>query len=84
MSRWSTATTPVRISVPENIGHDDLAMALMQAATTIQTRIPVEAWPAPLCGTGDVLTTDRGTRITRQPSSSPNDSIFWGGDGTRV
>lgn len=74
----------LKISVPENIGHDDLAMALMQAVSTIQTRIPVEAWPAPLCGTGEILTTGRGTRIPRQPSCSPNDSIFWGGDGTKV
>jgi len=74
----------LKISVPENIGHDDLAMALMQAVSTIQTRVPVEAWPAPLCGTGDILTTDRGTRIPRQPSCSPNESIFWGGDGTKV
>lgn len=74
----------LKISVPENIGHDDLAMALMQAVSTIQTRVPVEAWPAPLCGTGDILTTDRGTCIPRQPSCSPNESIFWGGDGTKV
>lgn len=74
----------LKISVPENIGHDDLAMALMQAVSTIQTRFPVEAWPAPRCGTGDILTTDRGTRIPRQPSCSPNESIFWGGDGTKV
>ncbi|MCR8899716.1 hypothetical protein NWF34_22530 [Gordonia sp. GONU] len=74
----------LKISVPENIGHDDLAMALMQAVSTIQTRIPVEAWPASLCGTGDILTTDRGTRIPRQPSCSPNESIFLGGDGTKV
>ncbi|QMU22884.1 terminase large subunit domain-containing protein [Gordonia rubripertincta] len=74
----------LKISVPENIGHDDLAMALMQAVSTIQTRVPVEAWPAPLCGTGDILTTDRGTCIPRRPSCSPNESIFWGGDGTKV
>ncbi|MDH3021557.1 terminase family protein [Gordonia alkanivorans] len=74
----------LKISVPENIGHDDLAMALMQAVSTIQTRIPVEAWPASLCGTGDILTTNRGTRIPRRPSCSPNESIFLGGDGTKV
>ncbi|QIK50216.1 hypothetical protein G8C36_22240 [Gordonia terrae] len=74
----------LKISVPENVGHDDLAMALMQAVSTIQTRIPVEAWPATLCGTGEVLTTDRGTRIPQQPSCSTNGAIFWGGDGTKV
>ncbi|WP_307848053.1 terminase large subunit domain-containing protein [Gordonia sp. SCSIO 19800] len=74
----------LKISVPENVGHDDLAMALMQAVSTIQTRTPVQAWPATLCGTGDILTTERGTHIPRQPSCSPNASIFWGGDGTGV
>lgn len=79
-----TDSGTLKISVPENVGHDDLAMALMQAVSTIQTRIPIEAWPATLCGTGDILTTERGTAIPRQPSCSPNASIFWGGDGTKV
>lgn len=79
-----TESGTLKISVPENIGHDDLAMALMQAVSVIQTKVPVEAWPAPLCGTGEILTSDRGTRIPRQPSCSQNESIFWGGKGDKV
>lgn len=80
-----TENGTLKISVPENIGHDDLAMALMQAVSVVNmdTRT-ADAWPAPLCGGGEILTTARGTRIPTQPSCSPNESIFWGGKGTKV
>ncbi|MFW0796565.1 terminase family protein [Gordonia sp. CPCC 205515] len=81
-----TESGTLKISVPENIGHDDLAMALMQAATTIQTNSThfAQAWPSALGGSGEILTTARGTHIPRRPSTSPNEAIFWGGKGTKV
>lgn len=72
----------MRISVPEALGHDDLAMALMQAASIINPS--ARAWPNGIGGQGDILTTGRGTRIPTQPSTSPDEVVFYGGDGTRV
>lgn len=79
-----TESGTLKISVPENIGHDDLAMALMQAASTIQVNRYMQAWPSEVGGAGELLTTGKGTRIPTRPSCSLNDSIFWGGDGRKV
>ncbi|WAC54261.1 terminase large subunit domain-containing protein [Gordonia sp. SL306] len=84
LSYEQTETGTYKISVPDNIGHDDLAMALMQAASVIATSTAVEAWPSRLGGSGDILTTERGTRIPQRPSTSPNEHIFWGGKGDKV
>lgn len=60
------------ISVPESLGHDDLAMGLMQAASTISTRavkasVAQGRWGEVNTGTGQVLTTGGGTRIREHP-----------------
>lgn len=65
-----TASGQFRIAVPESLGHDDLAMALMQAASPINVN-----WSANdlgLAGRGEVVATGRGTRIHRQPRSHPD------------
>lgn len=72
----------MRISVPESIGHDDLAMALMQAVTVINPN--VDLWGSEHSGEGDILTTGRGSQIPVRPSSSTDTMVFLGGDGTRV
>jgi hypothetical protein len=72
----------MRISVPESLGHDDLAMALMQAVSIIDPK----AWALPddIGGQGEILVTERGTRIPQRPSASESTRIFLGGDGTKV
>ncbi|WP_020170834.1 terminase large subunit domain-containing protein [Gordonia polyisoprenivorans] len=72
----------MRISVPENIGHDDLAMALMQAVSIINPN--ASAVRSDIGGQGEILTTGRGTRIPAQPSASDYTTIFLGGNGTKV
>ena len=66
-----------KISVPENIGHDDLTMALMQAATTIAPAGRVG--PYSHGGSGDILTTGTGTRIPRRPSTTEGWNVFASG-----
>ncbi|EYT65058.1 hypothetical protein H483_0102260 [Dietzia sp. UCD-THP] len=57
-----------RIAVPERLGHDDLAMALMQAiSTTTDYRMWRPDRPRP--NTSPVLQTPAGTRIHQQPAA---------------
>lgn len=56
----------LRIAVPERLGHDDLADALMQAASAIKQK-PTGRWPDRSRSMGDVLTTGSGTRIRSRP-----------------
>lgn len=72
----------VRISVPENIGHDDLAMALMQATSIINPN--ARARRAEVSGQGELLRSAKGTLIPAQPSASDSTAIFLGGDGKKV
>lgn len=60
----------VRISVPDNLGHDDLAMALMQAASCLRLNDEYTGRPDFASGSGghgELLTTGRGTRIRERP-----------------
>ncbi len=66
-----------KISVPENIGHDDLAMALMRAATTSPPAGRVDSYTDG--GSGDILTTGTGTRIPRRPSTTEGMGVFANG-----
>lgn len=67
----------LRIAVPEAAGHDDLAMALMQAATAINpfaTTWPVDRFD----DGGDILTNGNGTKIHRVPAAHPDPQPIWG------
>lgn len=68
----------LRIAVPETAGHDDLAMALLQAISCVQTRalgeLPAERRldrPDP----DAFVTTTRGAQIPAQPR--PADGLRW-------
>lgn len=67
-----------KISVPDNVGHDDLAMALLQACSSINTWD--SCWPSHdgHYGTGEVLTTGRGTKIHTHPATHPQESLLHG------
>ncbi|MBP2370687.1 terminase large subunit domain-containing protein [Pseudonocardia parietis] len=69
----------VRIAVPERAGHDDLAMALMQAMSCVQTgrlRDALGASGAPSWRPDrDVVTTGRGAAVPRRPV--PMQSSRW-------
>ncbi len=56
----------LRIAVPDRLGHDDLAMALMQAGAALDARRQRLDWPA-MRSSGDVLTTGAGTRTYSRP-----------------
>lgn len=61
-----------KISVPENAGHDDVAMAAAQAVSCIRLRSMGRAareWRTREGSTGEVLTTGSGTRIREHPRS---------------
>lgn len=72
-----TATGQFKIAVPESLGHDDLAMALMQAASPIAIGCP--AYDLGIASRGDIVTTASGTRIHRQPRSHPDLNLFAAG-----
>ncbi|MGV9868095.1 terminase large subunit domain-containing protein [Rhodococcus koreensis] len=71
-----TQSGQFRIAVPESAGHDDLAMALMQAASVISTH--GTAWSSGVGGGGDVLSTPGGTRIHQRPAANDNTTLFMG------
>jgi hypothetical protein len=56
----------MKISVPERVGHDDIAMALGQAVSTLASH--VEHARVFDGGRGDVLTTGKGTAIFERPA----------------
>ncbi|MCJ0980422.1 terminase family protein [Rhodococcus sp. ARC_M12] len=66
----------LRISVPEAAGHDDLAMALMQAVSNIATF--TGTYDRGLFGRGDVLTTPAGTRIHTKPRPHDDEMLLMG------
>ena len=66
----------LRISVPEAAGHDDLAMALMQAVSNIATF--TGTYDRGLFGRGDVLTTPAGTRIHTKPRPHDDETLLMG------
>lgn len=62
----------MRINVPESLGHDDYAMALMQAVSTINPRARRERagvfhTPSARPHHGELLTTGAGTNIRQNP-----------------
>lgn len=61
-----------RISVPERLGHDDLVMALMQAASVLRTAIGRywERPDEPDARSGDELVTRAGTYVRERPSTA--------------
>ncbi|MFC7448670.1 terminase large subunit domain-containing protein [Rhodococcus daqingensis] len=63
-----------KISVPEAAGHDDLAMALMQAVSPVFVMQRARDWG--VTGRGDVLATPGGTRIHQQPQAHPDVNLF--------
>lgn len=58
----------VKISVPENVGHDDLAMAAAQTMACVRLK-PMPRWRPDLgyASAGEVLVSDFGTRILSEP-----------------
>lgn len=65
-----------KISVPENLGHDDLAMALMQAASSIYN--DHDPYTENLgSGEGPVLTTPGGTMIHTRPRAIPDETLYF-------
>jgi len=69
-----------RIAVPERLGHDDLAMALMQAASTVHHW---REWRPdnPRPNTSKVLETGTGTLIHEQPRAWNLPLALCGGRG---
>lgn len=67
-----------KISVPENVGHDDLAMALLQACSGLQTGWGFPMWENETGGSGDILTTNGGIKIPRNPTTHPQESLLQG------
>ena len=67
-----------KISVPESAGHDDLAMALMQAVSSINI-LRNETYGELRDGQGDILSTDRGTRIPMRPGFVARDPMLFQG-----
>lgn len=65
----------MRISVAERNGHDDIAMALGQAASCLKVGWPGRA-QALAEGDGEVLTTDMGTRIFTRPRCLDSTNYF--------
>lgn len=69
------ATGNLRISVPDRAGHDDLAMALMQAVSSVYPpyarrndgREEVRALEHASVALGDVVATQSGLRLPRRP-----------------
>ncbi|MCK0516977.1 terminase large subunit domain-containing protein [Williamsia sp. DF01-3] len=73
-----TESGQFKISVPDNVGHDDLAMALLQACSSINTWDG--CWPSHdgHYGTGDTLTTNNGTQIRTHPATHPQERLLQG------
>lgn len=75
-----TVAGQMRISVPENLGHDDLAMALMQAVSAADPRM-LRDEPAPFGVTppnpDTTVLTAAGVSIPRRPIPSGYGSCFW-------
>jgi hypothetical protein len=65
----------LRIAVPEQRGHGDLAMALAQATSCLRIQ-QANRRDDPLHGSGEVLTTGSGTRIFERPRCSDNVRAF--------
>lgn len=74
-----TESGQFKISVPDNVGHDDLAMALLQACSSILTWDA--CWPTHdgQLGTGEILTNDHGTKIYTHPATHPQERLLRGG-----
>lgn len=69
LERETSEAGNVKIAVPERAGHDDLAMALMQAASCLQLdtgRPALEGW-GEAEGAGELLETANGVRILERP-----------------
>lgn len=78
-----TETGLMKIGVPDNMGHDDLAMATMQAVSCISpggagTRRNESAWSVIHHGDGDQLVTGNGTRIRQNPRAAYNPYALYG------
>ncbi|MFF0706949.1 terminase large subunit domain-containing protein [Gordonia sputi] len=67
-----------KISVPESAGHDDLAMALMQAVSAINT-LRNESYGEQRDGQGAIITTDRGTKLPVRPGFIAHDPVLFRG-----
>ncbi|MDN5919511.1 MAG: terminase family protein [Pseudonocardia sp.] len=67
----------LRIAVPESAGHDDLAMALLQALSCVETRAVRDGWDDPHAHRfdGETVTTPAGVRIPRRPR--PDERSHW-------
>lgn len=66
----STDNGLMRIAVPDNVGHDDLCMGMLQAVSTINIRARArrqEIWMDSRNDQGELLTTGNGTTIRQHP-----------------
>lgn len=65
-----SAAGNTRIAVPERLGHDDLADALMGALASVNPSVgqrPEWGWGSPNPGGGDIVRTRAGTSLPRAP-----------------
>lgn len=71
-----TPTGLLRIAAPEiGGGHDDLAMALLQAVSTAGH--DATAYPGNRSGSGPILETGFGTKIHQKPAANNAESLFY-------
>ncbi|MGR6523616.1 terminase large subunit domain-containing protein [Rhodococcus erythropolis] len=71
-----TPTGLLRIAVPEiGGGHDDLAMALLQAVSSAGHG--ATAYPGNRTGSGPILETGFGTKIHQKPAANNDEALFY-------
>jgi hypothetical protein len=78
LERTTSEAGNVRIAVPDKAGHDDLAMALMQASSCLfldAGRPNLEGW-GEAGGSGAMLETGSGTRIPERPGRADASQAF--------
>ena len=67
----------LRIAVPERSGHDDLAMATLQALSCCETRMLHDLEPSfERTNPGELVTTGAGVRLPRLPRPHPSYSSY--------
>lgn len=71
-----TPTGLLRIAVPDAAGHDDLAMALLQAVSSANHSAYAYEHPRSRDGQGPVVETGFGTKIHQKPRANADEMLF--------